>query len=118
MGPAPARSRAELDPTPHAGRPREQGLRADPLSAMTPRFNLFFRFFARRYFRDFDLDDETEQNEFVTNTLTLGTGLHPVGARWSIDTGYAIQWRAADYGDPTQPHSSRQQLATQVRWAF
>lgn len=65
-----------------------------------------------------DLDDETEQNEFVTNTLTLGTGLHPVGARWSIDTGYAIQWRAADYGDPTQPHSSRQQLATQVRWAF
>jgi glycerol-3-phosphate O-acyltransferase len=26
---------------------------------MTPRFNLFFRWFARRFFRHFDLDDET-----------------------------------------------------------
>jgi len=34
---------------------------ADPRSAMTPRFNLFFRWFAKRYFRHFDLDDETVQ---------------------------------------------------------
>jgi len=32
---------------------------SDPLSAMTPRFNLFFRWFARRFFGHFDLDDET-----------------------------------------------------------
>jgi glycerol-3-phosphate O-acyltransferase len=32
---------------------------ADSRSAMTPRFNLFFRWFARRYFRHFDLDDQT-----------------------------------------------------------
>ncbi len=32
---------------------------AEPLSAMTPRFNLFFRWFARRFFRHFDLDDAT-----------------------------------------------------------
>jgi hypothetical protein len=32
---------------------------ADPRSAMTPRFNLFFRWFAKRYFRHFDLDDPT-----------------------------------------------------------
>jgi glycerol-3-phosphate O-acyltransferase len=32
---------------------------AEPLSAMTPRFNLFFRWFARRFFRYFDLDDAT-----------------------------------------------------------
>ncbi len=59
---APARGGAESDSTPRAPAPArtgEQGLRADPLSAMTPRFNLFFRFFARRYFRDFDLDDQT-----------------------------------------------------------
>ena len=31
----------------------------DPLSAMTPRFNLFFRLFANRFFRHFDLDDDT-----------------------------------------------------------
>ncbi|HKA16288.1 MAG TPA: 1-acyl-sn-glycerol-3-phosphate acyltransferase, partial [Myxococcota bacterium] len=61
-----ARSRAESD-APRAGAAGstafapsgEIGTRADPLSAMTPRFNLFFRWFARRYFRDFDLDDET-----------------------------------------------------------
>ena len=32
---------------------------ADSVSAMTPRFNLFFRWFARRFFRHFDLDDAT-----------------------------------------------------------
>jgi len=32
---------------------------ADLLSAMTPRFNLFVRWFANRFFRHFDLDDET-----------------------------------------------------------
>lgn len=31
---------------------------ADPESAMTPRFNFFFRWFARRYFGHFDLDDD------------------------------------------------------------
>jgi glycerol-3-phosphate O-acyltransferase len=34
-------------------------LRCDPLSAMTARFNLPFRWFARRYFRHFRLDEET-----------------------------------------------------------
>jgi glycerol-3-phosphate O-acyltransferase len=34
---------------------------ADPRSAMPPRFNLFFRWFAKRYFRYFDLDDPTVQ---------------------------------------------------------
>jgi glycerol-3-phosphate O-acyltransferase len=32
---------------------------ADPYSAMTPRFNLFFRWFARRFFGHFDLADST-----------------------------------------------------------
>ena len=31
--------------------------RIDPFSAMTPRFNLPFRWFASRFFRHFDLDD-------------------------------------------------------------
>ncbi|MFQ5416870.1 MAG: 1-acyl-sn-glycerol-3-phosphate acyltransferase [Myxococcota bacterium] len=31
----------------------------DPMSAMTPRFNVLFRFFARRFFRHFDLDADT-----------------------------------------------------------
>ena len=32
---------------------------SDPLSAMTPRFNWPFRWFARRFFRHFGLDDKT-----------------------------------------------------------
>jgi glycerol-3-phosphate O-acyltransferase len=32
---------------------------ADSFSAMTPRFNLFFRWFAKRFFGHFDLDDDT-----------------------------------------------------------
>src|SRR5688572_33427077 len=61
MGPARAPDGAESERAgapPPVQRP-ERGLRADPLSAMTPRFNLFFRWFARRFFRDFDLEDET-----------------------------------------------------------
>jgi hypothetical protein len=65
-----------------------------------------------------DLDTETRQNERVAHTLTLGAGIQPNGTRWSLDTGYAIQWARADYDDPRQPRSSRQQLATQIRWAF
>ncbi|MDH5565890.1 MAG: 1-acyl-sn-glycerol-3-phosphate acyltransferase, partial [Myxococcales bacterium] len=42
-----------------AAGPGGDAARGDPLSAMTPRFNLFFRFFARRFFRHFDLDDAT-----------------------------------------------------------
>lgn len=39
--------------------PEPAGGPADPLSAMAPRFNFFFRWFAQRFFRHFDLDDET-----------------------------------------------------------
>jgi hypothetical protein len=39
--------------------PTPAEVRSDPLSAMTPRFNLLFRFFARRFFRYFELDDAT-----------------------------------------------------------
>jgi glycerol-3-phosphate O-acyltransferase len=35
------------------------GVESDPLSSMAERFNLLFRFFAHRFFRHFDLDDET-----------------------------------------------------------
>ncbi len=41
------------------GAPSPAAERFDPLSAMTRRFNLFFRFFARRFFRHFDLDAPT-----------------------------------------------------------
>ena len=36
-----------------------EGWQGDPLSAMTPRFNFFFRGFARRFFRHFELAKDT-----------------------------------------------------------
>jgi glycerol-3-phosphate O-acyltransferase len=54
--PEPTDHPAAVPPT--AVRPSSPTAR-DLLSAMTPRFNLFFRWFARRFFRDFDLDDAT-----------------------------------------------------------
>jgi len=39
--------------------PAPGAVHPDPLTAMTPRFNLFFRFFARRFFAHFELDDAT-----------------------------------------------------------
>ncbi len=65
-----------------------------------------------------DRDELTQQNEFVGHSLTLGLGLRPAGASWSLNAGYAIEWLAADYGDPAKPRGSVQQLASELRWAF
>ena len=65
-----------------------------------------------------DRDDYTQQNESLANTMTLGLGLRPAGATWNFELGYAIEWLRADYGTPAEPHASRQQLASMVRWAF
>jgi glycerol-3-phosphate O-acyltransferase len=90
--------------------------RSDPLSAMTPRFNLFFRFFARRFFGHFDLDDDTvaklralEQrgavvyvmryssrlDYFLFNTLFLREGLRLSGFANGIRFWYYRPLRAA-----------------------
>ena len=69
-------------------------------------------------YRREDHDELTKQNEFVSSTMTLGAGLVPVGTRWSFDTGYALEWSHADFGDPGLPHSNRQRLAVRVGWAF
>jgi hypothetical protein len=66
-------------------------------------------------------EDENEylrQDEYLANAVTLGLGLRPTGASWTLDVGYAVEWRRADYGSLADPHSSRQQLASMVRWTF
>jgi hypothetical protein len=65
-----------------------------------------------------DPDVLTRRNEFLANSLTLGLGIRPAGATWSFESGYAIEWRAADYFAPEKPRASRQQLASMVRWTF
>ena len=69
-------------------------------------------------FQSTDLDELTKNNEIVGRTGTFGLSVQPVGSSWSFDAGYAIEWWQADYGDPAQPHGSRQQVQSQVRWTF
>lgn len=69
-------------------------------------------------YRKYDRDALIVGNEFTGNTLTLGIGIQPTVARWVLDAGYAIEWQQADFGDPSDPRGSDQQLAVQVRWAF
>lgn len=65
-----------------------------------------------------DLDDLTAQNEFKTHSATVGLGFHPSRVKWSLDAGYAYEWTLADYDDPADPRTSRQRLATRLRWVF
>ncbi len=68
--------------------------------------------------RSDDHDELSQRNEFKSNTFTTGFGLHPEGATWLMDLGWAIEWIAPDYDDATDPKESRQQLAIQIHWAF
>ena len=65
-----------------------------------------------------DLDDFTRANEYRSHLVTAGLGLTPRGSNWTADLSYGIRWLRADYGDPGEPHGSRQQLVSQVHWAF
>lgn len=65
-----------------------------------------------------DQDELTERNEFTSNTLTTGFGIHPLGSTWTLDFGWAIEWIAPDFDDATDAKESRQQLAAQIRWVF
>ena len=65
-----------------------------------------------------DRDELTAQNEFVTNSATLGLGLTPAQASWSVQWGYAYEWLKADFGDPSGVRESRQRLAMQFMWSF
>ena len=65
-----------------------------------------------------DRDEFTRENEYQGYTLCLGAGVHPTGSSWRFESGYAIRWERADFGDPGAPRSARQQLAAQAHWAF
>lgn len=69
-------------------------------------------------YRSFDEDDLTVQNEFISNSITVGAGLKPPGTTWSFEAGYAFEWLQPDFGDPSERREGRQQLAAQIRWAF
>lgn len=67
-------------------------------------------------YRTEDVDELTEQNEFVWNAVTLGLGLHPPGRMWVIESGYSFEWFRGDYPDPLSTRGSRNQFNAQIRW--
>ena len=69
-------------------------------------------------YRHVDRDELTAQNEYLSQTVTAGFGLHPVRASWTLEIGYDVYWAHSDYGDPTRARSSQQQGLARVRWVF
>jgi len=65
-----------------------------------------------------DQDDYTANNEYKSNTMTVGLGYAPPLSSWSLETGFQLEFRNPDYADPTDSHQSRQKLAAEVHWAF
>ncbi|MAE94117.1 MAG: hypothetical protein CL910_05600 [Deltaproteobacteria bacterium] len=58
--PDPEQAAAPPEPGPEEVRLPDPQV-ADPISAMVARYNLFFRWFARRFFRHLDIDDQTAE---------------------------------------------------------
>ncbi len=69
-------------------------------------------------FRTADRDDNLALDESKGHALTLGGRYAPIGAIWSFDAGWLLEWLSSDYEDPTGTHGSRQQLAMLFRWTF
>lgn len=65
-----------------------------------------------------DDDDFTLANEFVGQSVSAGLGLTPPRAKWVLETGYTFGWWGSDFQDPDNHRGTRQQLVTQLRWAF
>ncbi len=65
-----------------------------------------------------DLDEFTAQNERVANTATVGLGLTPAGARWRLDSSYALEWWQSDFGTPALPRGTRQLISAEIGWVF
>jgi len=68
--------------------------------------------------RRVDEDDYLTGNEYTANAYAVGLGYTPAGTSWTVQTGYLIEFRDQDFGDPTNEHQSRQNLAMHLRWTF
>jgi len=65
-----------------------------------------------------DQDTHTASNEWTTQSVSLGLGLKPHGAHWSVDAGYSLTFLQSDYDDPLNHRGSRQHLETLLHWAL
>lgn len=63
-----------------------------------------------------DLDEDTEQNEFLSHSVSAGLGLAPVGASWRIDAGYLVEIRRSDYSDLDGRRGNGQRGLLRLSW--
>ncbi|HEY2955958.1 MAG TPA: hypothetical protein VGK89_11990 [Candidatus Eisenbacteria bacterium] len=96
--------------------PRRAGW--DVRGGLECRLSLGFSGRAGYLYRWEDLDELTEHNEHVASSATIGFGLRPAGATWRFDADYALEWNQADFGAPSRPRGTRQQIATEIEWSF
>jgi hypothetical protein len=71
--------------------------------------------FGYRY-RTTDLDENTEQNEFVSHTVSAGLTLAPATTTWQIDFGYSIEIRQTDFDDISGFRGNAQRGLLRLRW--
>ncbi len=69
-------------------------------------------------YRSVDEDEYTAGNEFIGNAVSVGFGYKPAGASWSLESGYALEFRNQDFSSAADERQSRQNLAIQLHWAF
>jgi opacity protein-like surface antigen len=69
-------------------------------------------------YRSVDEDDFTAGNEYTANAVSVGLGYAPAGATWMLESGYRLEFRSQDYGDPGDERQSRQNLGIEILWKF
>jgi hypothetical protein len=67
-------------------------------------------------YRQFDRDELTANNEFLSNAASAGFGLSPAGASWNIEAGYMFEWDQTDFGDPGSTRGSRHEASLRIFW--
>jgi opacity protein-like surface antigen len=69
-------------------------------------------------YRSVDEDDLTTGNEYTANAVSFGVGYAPVGASWTLESGYRLEFRSQDFNDPGDERQSRQNLGIEILWKF
>ncbi|MFI5370765.1 MAG: hypothetical protein ACHQ52_04335 [Candidatus Eisenbacteria bacterium] len=69
-------------------------------------------------YRRWDGDTFTQQNEYITQTVTGGIGIGPATSHWGVELAYAYEWGGPDYSDPYGLWGHQQQFAAQLRWTL
>ena len=65
-----------------------------------------------------DRDQFTNGNKWKGESASIGLGLTPPRARWTIDMGWTITWLRPDFDDPLIHRTSDEQMQALVHWSF